>query len=479
MEPHCIGASPLACSLLPSRQRCFISPLSSSSPLGASALLTDLYQLTMLQSYADGNMNGVAVFEFFARRLPPGWGFLLAAGLEQALDYLECLRFSAEDLDWLASTGRFTPEFLGSLADLRFTGEVHAVAEGMVVFANEPLLRVVAPLREAQLVETRLINLLHYSTLIASAAARVRLAAAERLLVDFGLRRAHGAEAGMMASRSCALAGFDGTSNMLAGQLWGLKLYGTMAHSYIEAHESEREAFAHFARSFPAGTTLLIDTYDTEAAARALPPLLRQLATEGIHIGMVRIDSGDLGVHAKAVRALLDAGGAREVGIFASGNLDAVGVADLLRGGAPIDGFGVGTRLVTAAEHPYLDCAYKLQEYGGQPRRKQAEGKATWPGRKQVWRQRDGQGRLLRDALALESEPGTGEPLLQPVMREGRRLAPSPPLGEVCARARQALTELPEPLRQLEQPEEAPDPVVVSEQVKHLAARLDRQRQGI
>jgi nicotinate phosphoribosyltransferase len=457
---------------------CFLHPVSllmSPHPLSCSALLTDLYQLTMLQAYGDWGMNEMAVFEFFVRRLPPGYGFLMAAGLEQVLDYLETLRFRSEELDWLATTGRFREDFLASLGDFRFTGEVHAIAEGTVVFADEPLIQVVAPLREAQLVETRLINLLHYSTLIASTAARVRLAAPEQTLVDFGLRRAHGAEAGLMAARSCVLAGFDGTSNVQAGQLWGLKLYGTMAHAFIQAHESELEAFAHFARSFPRGTTLLIDTYDTESAARSLLPLLRTLGEEGISISLVRIDSGDLAAHAKAVRAILDGGGASEVGIFASGNLDAARVAALVRQGTPINGFGVGTKLVTAADQPYLDCAYKLQEYGGQPRRKRSEGKATWPGRKQVWRQRQDDGRLRGDLLALASEHATGEALLQPVMREGRRLAPSPPLAELCARAARELTNLPEPLRELEGLREPPDPVVVSSELRALAATLDQR----
>ena len=447
-----------------------------SHPVSSSALLTDLYQLTMLQAYDDWGMNEMAVFEFFVRKLPHGCDFLIAAGLEQALAYLESLRFSSEELAWLATTGRFRDDFLARLADFRFTGEVHAIAEGTVVFPEEPLLQVVAPLREAQLVETRLINLLQYATLIASTAARVRLAAPSHTLVDFGLRRAHGAEAGLCAARSCVLAGFDGTSNVQAGQLWGLKLFGTMAHAFIEAHGRELEAFEHFARSFPSGTTLLIDTYDTEAAARGLLPLLRTLGQEGIHIGLVRIDSGDLGAHAKAVRAILDAGGAHEVGIFASGNLDATRVAALVAEGAPITGFGVGTKVVTAAEQPYLDCAYKLQEYGGTPRCKRSEGKATWPGRKQVWRQRQPDGRLLRDVLALASEPGTGEPLLQPVMGQGSRLQPSPPLEELRARAAQGLADLPEPLRALDGAGEAAVvPVEVSPALRGLAATLALQ----
>ncbi|HET6719983.1 MAG TPA: nicotinate phosphoribosyltransferase, partial [Rhodocyclaceae bacterium] len=303
-----------------------------------SALLTDLYQLTMLQAYFDQHMNDCAVFEFFVRKLPPGRAFLVAAGLEQALDFLEGLRFENDELEWLAGCGRFHRRFVDSLAGLRFTGDVDALPEGTVFFPDQPVLRVVAPLREAQLVETRLINLLQLQTLVASKAARVRLAAGERLLVDFGLRRAHGAEAGLLSARASYLAGFDGSSNVLAGVRWAIPLFGTMAHSYVEAHDSELAAFAHFARSHPLASTLLIDTYDTEAAARALPLLASRLAADGIALQAVRIDSGDLAAHARQVRAILDQGGLPGVRIFASGNLDEHTVAALVAAGAPIDG---------------------------------------------------------------------------------------------------------------------------------------------
>lgn len=442
-------------------------------PTEESALLTDLYQLTMLQAYFDRGMNETAVFEFFARKLPAGRNFLVAAGLEQCLDFLENLRFAPEELDWLAGRGRFAQSFVDSLAGLRFTGTVEAVAEGTPVFADEPILRVVAPLREAQLVETRLINLLQFQTLVAAKAARVRLAAGDKLLVDFGLRRAHGAEAGLLSARASHLAGFDGSSNVLAGMRWNVPLYGTMAHSYIQAHDSELAAFEDFAHSHPQATTLLIDTWDTEAAARALPALAQKLAADGIAIQAVRLDSGDLGDHARKVRAILDAGGMPSIRIFASGNLDEYAVAALVAQGAPIDGFGVGTRMNTSADAPYLDCAYKLQEYAGQARRKRSEGKATWPGRKQVFRRHDAAGRLAGDTLTLAGETAPGEPLLATVMTDGRRVAPSPSLAEIRQYALAQLAALPEPLRGLDMP--VPYEVAVAEPLRELARAVDRR----
>ncbi|MBI2305781.1 MAG: nicotinate phosphoribosyltransferase [Rhodocyclales bacterium] len=407
------------------------------------ALLTDLYQLTMLQSYFDEGMNETAAFEFFVRRLPARRGFLVAAGLEQVLDYLEGLRFSSEELQWLAASGRFSADFLASLADFRFTGDVDAMPEGTPFFADEPILRIVAPLREAQFVETRIINLLQFQTLVASKAARVRLASPGKLLVDFGLRRAHGAEAGLLSARASFLAGFDGTATVLAGMRWGIPLFGTMAHSFIQAHDDERSAFERFARSHPATTTLLIDTYDTESAAAEVVRLAQRLAADGIAIQAVRIDSGDLAEHARRVRAILDAGGMQRIRIFASGNLDEDAVHALLAGGAPIDGFGVGTRMNTAADQPYLDCAYKLQEYAGQPRRKRSEGKATWPGRKQVFRRFDAAGHIAGDTLTVADAQAPGEPLLQAVMRGGRRLSPPAPLPVLRDAALAALGRLP------------------------------------
>ncbi len=437
----------------------------------SGVLLTDLYQLTMLQGYHDAGMDDTAVFEFFVRRLRPGRGFLMAAGLEQALEFLEQLCFTSAELEWLASTRRFSPALLAALEKLRFTGDVHAMPEGTVFFPDEPILRVTAPIAEAQLVETRLINLLHFQTLIASKAARTVLTAPEKLLVDFGLRRAHGAEAGLLAARASYLAGFSGTSTMLAGQRFGIPLYGTMAHSFIQAHDDESLAFEHFAHAQPDNVVLLIDTWDTEAAARKVVALAPRLAAAGIHIQGVRIDSGDLAGHARQVRAILDRGGLHDTVIFASGDLDETVLRDLLAAGAPIDGFGVGTKVDTSGDQPWLDCAYKLQEYAGRARRKRSEGKATWPGRKQVYRYFDAQGRMLRDVVTLESDPQSGEPLLAPVMRGGKRLAISPSWDEIRRHASDNLTRLPEPLRRLG---EASYPVEISPALLALAAQVDQ-----
>ena len=394
-------------------------------------LLTDLYQLTMLQTYHERGMQDTAVFELFVRKMPAGRSFLMAAGLEQALEFLEAAAFTREELDWLAGTGRFDRRFIDWLAHWRFTGDVHAMPEGTLFFPDEPILRITASLPQAQLVETRLINLLQFQVLVASKAARCVLAAPGKLLVDFGLRRAHGAEAGLLSARASRIAGFGGTSNVEAGRRWDIPLYGTMAHSYVQAHEHEVEAFANFARSHPRANTMLIDTYDTEAAAASLIPLAAELAAEGISIQAVRIDSGDLAEHARRVRSILDDGGLRGVKIFASGNLDEYRLRDLVQSGAPIDGFGVGTRMNTSADAPYLDCAYKLQEYGGRARRKRSEGKATWPGRKQVYRSYDANGKLARDTLTLADDVQTGEPLLHPVMKGGKRTSAPQPLGAI------------------------------------------------
>jgi len=436
-----------------------------------SLLLTDLYQLTMLQGYHDSGMEDTAVFEFFVRRLRPGRGFLLAAGLEQSLEFFEQMQFAPEELEWLASTKRFSRDFLASLQALRFTGDVHAMPEGTVFFSNEPILRVTAPIAEAQLVETRLINLLHFETLIASKAARSVLMAPDKLLVDFGLRRAHGAEAGLLAARASYVAGFSGTSTVLAGEQFGIPLFGTMAHSFVQAHDDEALAFEHFAHAQPDNVVLLIDTWDTEAAAHKVVALAPRLANAGIRIKGVRIDSGDLAEHARRVRTILDAGGLEHVIIFASGDLDEVALRDMLAAGAPVDGFGVGTHMDTSSDLPYLDCAYKLQEYAGRARRKRSEGKATWPGRKQVYRRHDADGRMAGDIVTLETDPQPGEPLLVPVMRGGSRLAQAPFLAEVRRHAADNLARLPEPLRRLA---EFNYPVEIAPALHQLAAEVDR-----
>jgi nicotinate phosphoribosyltransferase len=433
-----------------------------------SALVTDLYQLTMLAAYRRLGLSGEAVFELYARRLPDERGFLLVAGLEQALDFLETLTVGPDELAWLGSLGRFEPQFLDWLGHLRFSGEVWAPPEGTVLFADEPWIRVVAPLPEAQFVESRLINLMHLETLIASKAARCVLAARGRALIDFGMRRAHGAEAACLAARAAAIAGFAGTATVEAGRRFGLPLFGTMAHSFVQAHDAERDAFAGFARCHPEGTTLLIDTYDTLAGAREVVALARS----GVRVGAVRIDSGDLLEGSRAVRAILDDGGCGSIRILASGNLDEHEIARLAAAGAPIDSFGVGTRLDTSADAPYLDCAYKLEEYAGRPRRKRSWGKATWPGRKQVYRSHGAGGAIAADVVALEHERPPGTPLLECVMRGGRRLKPREPVTALAARAARELATLPAASRELERP--VPLVATISAGVRALAAEVDR-----
>jgi len=436
-----------------------------------SPLLTDLYEFTMMQAYFDSGINDIASFEFFSRKLPPGRNFLLAAGLEQVLAYLESLRFNDEDLSLMDQTGHFSTAFLRSLEGFRFTGDVTAMPEGTVFFPDEPILRITAPIREAQLVESRVMNLLHYETIVASKAARVVLAGQGRTLVDFGLRRAHGAEAGLLSARASYLAGFTGTATLLAGVRFGIPVYGTMAHSYVQAHLDEQLAFESFARSQPDNATLLIDTYDTEAAARKVATLATRLCASGISVKAVRLDSGDLGEHARKVRAILDRAGLLDIGIFASGNLDEYRVRDLLSGKAPIDGFGVGTRMNTSADAPYLDCAYKLTEYAGLPMRKRSEGKATWPGRKQSWRRYAGDDRMCGDTLTVDGETCEGVPLMQPCMAGGRRVAAPVALCESRAHAARQLAALPSALCTLEQ---SPTyPVTISPTLVELARSAD------
>lgn len=435
-----------------------------------SLLLTDLYELTMLHGYYQEGMQQTASFELFFRRLPPVRNFLLTAGLETALAFVEQARFSEQELDWLVSLGHFPRDFIDHLADWRFSGDIDAAPEGTIMFPDEPVLRITAPLPQAQLLESRLMNLVHFQTLTASKAARSALVAPDRLLVDFGLRRAHGAEAGLLAARSAYLAGFAGTATVLAGQYYGIPLFGTMAHSYIQAHDSELAAFRSFAAAQPDNLVFLIDTYDTEGGARLVAQLATELRGNNIHIRAVRLDSGDLAEHARRVRAILDEAGFPDIGIFASGNLDEHALRELLAAGAPIDGFGLGTRLDVSQDAPSLDCAYKLTEYAGRPRRKRSEGKVSWPGRKQVWRRYDTAGRMSGDVIALEGETADGEPLLVPVMRAGRRTSAAEPLAVSRARAAAQLEQLPEALRSLDSA--PPYPVVFSTGLRKLADTL-------
>ncbi len=446
-----------------------------SSHRATSTLLTDLYQLTMLQSYYELGMEETAVFEFFVRRLPKHRNFMLFAGLQQVIEYLENLHFSQNELEWLEQSGRFDAGFVGRLGKFRFSGDVHAMAEGTVFFPDEPALRITAPLPEAQLIESRLINILHYQTLIASKAARCRLAAPGKTLIDFGLRRAHGAEAALLAARASYIAGFDGTATVQAEQDFGIPIYGTMAHSYVQAHESESSAFENFARSHKDNVVLLIDTYDTRRGAEKVIRLAESLREEGIAIKAVRLDSGDLVDLSVSVRRILDKGGFSDIALFASGDLDEYRLAGLLGHGCPIDGFGIGTRLTISEDSPSLDCVYKLQEYAGQGRRKRSTGKTTWPGSKQIYRRRSADGHFDGDLLTLANDAcDDGEALIVPMMRNGKRIKPVETLEGIRERTVAQLASLPDHLKAL-----AVSPqryrVKRSPELKDLAEQVDRQ----
>jgi nicotinate phosphoribosyltransferase len=425
----------------------------ASGPLSLhhAACFTDLYELTMAAAFLREGMAPRATFSLFVRRLPAERAFLLAAGLEDVLEYLRALRFTPEALDWLGSLGRFDREFLAHLAGLRFTGDVRAVPEGTVVFAEEPILEITAPLVEAQLVETAVLNLIHVQTLLASKAVRAVLAARGRPLAEFGLRRAHGTDAGMKAARATWIAGFGSTSNVLAGMGHGLPLTGTMAHSYVSAFADELEAFRAYARTHPDGCVLLLDTYDTLAAAHKAVVVGRELAARGHRLAGVRLDSGDLDALSRAVRRVLDQGGCADVLIFVSGGMDEHDVDRLLAAGAPIDAFGLGTRVDVSADAPSLDQVYKLVRVGGRDVLKLSEGKETWVGEKAVYRFTGPDGRFAGDLLATAGEPPPpgAAPLLEPVMAGGQLLRPHPPLAEARTRAAAQVAALPDGLRRL------------------------------
>jgi nicotinate phosphoribosyltransferase len=394
------------------------------------ALATDLYELNMAASYLRRGMTDTATFSLFVRRLPPGRGFLVAAGLESCLRFLEDVRFAEQDLDYLRDELAFRPEDIDAFASLRFTGDVWAVPEGRVVYASEPLLEVTAPLPEGQLVETFLLNQITFHTMLASKAARCRLAAGDREVVDFAFRRTQGADAADAVARDSAIVGFAATSNVAAARRYGLRAAGTMAHSYIEAFPTEAEAFRAFASDFPARTTFLVDTYDALAGVRTAIDVIRELGLRD-SLG-IRLDSGDLEFLSAQARTLLDDAGLGHVRIFASGGLDDIDIDRLVRAGAPIDAFGVGTRMGVSADAPFLDTAYKLAEYAGRPVLKLSPGKISVPSAKQVYRLPDGDLVSLRD----EPAPAGGEALLQPVMRAGARTepAPAPPAAVAAAR---------------------------------------------
>jgi nicotinate phosphoribosyltransferase len=428
------------------------------------ALFTDLYELTMAASYFQHRRFAPATFSLFVRKLPPDRGFLVVAGLEEVVHFLETFAFSADDLAFLRHTGRFPADFLDYLAHLRFTGDVYALPEGRLCFANEPLVEITAPIIEAQLLETFVLNTLHLQTLIASKAARCVHAAQGRMLVDFALRRTHGIDAGLKVARASYLAGFAGTSNVLAGKLYGVPFYGTMAHSFIQSFDDEEEAFTAYADSFPADTALLIDTYDTLTGAQRAARVGQALQQHGYRLRGVRLDSGDLLTLSQQTRTILDAAGLPEARIYASGGLNEHEVARLVAAGAPIDVFGVGTDMGVSADAPSLDMAYKLVEYAGRPRLKLSSKKVSLLGKKQGFRILDADGHFTQDFLGLR-EDSVEEvaraadvprervtPLLDKVMENGRLLHPLPSLEESREVFRTEFARLPDGYKALQAP---------------------------
>lgn len=436
-----------------------------------AALLTDLYELTMAASYFEHGMDATATFELFIRRLPRERNFLIAAGLADALDYLEHVRFDDVAIAYLATLGLFSDRFLQSLRTFRFTGDAWAIPEGEAVFPDEPLIRITAPLAEAQFVETFLLNTVSFQTMIASKAARLAIACEGRPFVDFSPRRDHGADAALKVSRAAFIGGAVATSNVLGAKLYRIPPSGTMAHSYILSFEREIDAFRQYALDYPGRATLLLDTYDTLDGARNAAIVGQELAARGDHLDGVRLDSGDLGELSRAVREVLDAAGLQTTRIFASSDLDEYRIRALLANGAPIDAFGVGTQLGTSADAPVLSAVYKLVEDESGPRMKHSEGKSTIPGAKQVYRVTH-DGRYDHDTIAVASEAGIeGVPLLEQVMRAGRRTGELPSLTDIQARTHRTLAALPPELLALDGPR-AHYRVGRSEGISNLSASL-------
>ncbi len=438
-----------------------------------SGLLTDLYELAMAAGYFQTGLHARATFELYARHLPETRNFLVVGGIEQALDYLESMRFTRGEIEYLKRHPAFRNvrrEFFDFLARFRFHGDVWALPEGTLAFAGEPLLRVEAPIAEAQLLETYLLAAIHFQTLVASKAARVVLAARGRQVVEFGSRRAHGIEAGVLAARAAWMAGASGTSNTYAARRYGIPAFGTQAHSWVMAHASEAEAFDRFLDVFPQAATLLVDTYDTR---RGIDKILRgKRKPAGL-----RLDSGNLARDSRWARRRLREAGWDDVGIFASGDLDESKIEALLEAGAEVDGFGVGTAIVTSSDAPSLGLIYKLVAVGragrAVPVAKFSPEKATYPGPKQVFRFHDRSGRFARDVIALEDErPRGGEPLLVPAMRNGKRLQPAQTLEEARARCRKQLQLLPARYQRIDK--RVAFPVSYSERLARTFQRMRR-----
>jgi nicotinate phosphoribosyltransferase len=417
------------------------------------ALLTDLYQLTMAQAYFNNRKMDRATFSLFIRSYPLNRGFFVSAGLHDILKFLENFAFDGPALDYLSRQNLFTDDFLEFLEKLGFTGDVWALPEGHVFFKDEPILEVSAPIIEAQLMETFIINQINLQSLIATKAARCVLAAGKRAVVDFALRRTHGIDAGMKVARSSYLAGFAGSSNVLAGKRYAIPTVGTMAHSFVTSFDDETDAFRSYAASFPESATLLIDTYDTIAGARKAVEVAKEMAARGQRLKGVRIDSGDLAELGIKVRKIFDDAGFSEVRIIGSGGLDEYDLSELSAAEIPFDSYGVGTKMGTSSDAPWSDMAYKLVEYGDKPVLKKSPGKISWPGAKQVFRQRNNQGQLEKDIIGLRDERITGtEALLRKVMKDGKIVVTLPTLAESRAGLAKELGHLPDLTKAIRNP---------------------------
>lgn len=442
-------------------------------PAGDIGLLTDFYELTMAQSYFAEGMDGEATFSLYVREYPHERGYMVAAGVDDALDCLAALSFNDASVAYLRDTGVFGEEFLGYLHDFRFDGTVRAMAEGSLFFTDEPILEVTAPVIAAQLAETIVINQVQYQSLLATKSARCVDAADGRPLADFAARRTHGSEASLRMARASYMAGFGATSNVLAARRYGIPPTGTMAHSYITSFDDEADAFRAYARRFPDRSILLLDTYDTLNAAHIAVAVAKEMESDGHRLTGVRLDSGDFDDLSRQVRRILDDAALDYVRIVASGGLDEYELERLIQGGAPIDMFGVGTRVGASADAPYCDMVYKMVCYDGRPVMKLSTGKSSLPGGKQIFRYCDSEGNMTGDVIALEGENlESGVPLLELAMQDGRRATAASPIADARQRVADGLTVLPAEYRRLRSP--ALYPVSLSPGVQ----RLETQTRG-